>query len=75
MTSYRELVDLFNQIKGHYLMVSFTTGVGESEISTANDALYTRIKPDILHIAPLTTKRILRALIVYLNELFDTGKI
>lgn len=74
LTSYRELVDLFNQIKGHYLMVSFTTGVGESEISTANDALYTRIKPDILQIAPLTTKQDIESLITYLNELFATGK-
>lgn len=74
LTSYRELVDLFNQIKGHYLLVSFTTGVGESEISTANDALYTRIKPDILQVEPLSKKDDILELIEYLNELFDTQK-
>lgn len=74
LTSYRELVDLFNQINGHYLIVSFTTGIGESEISTANDALYTRIKPDILQIAPLTKKKDIESLISYLDELFGTGK-
>ena len=43
----------------------YSTGVGESETST-NDALYTRIKPDILHIAPLNNKkkRIFEAAIV-----------
>lgn len=72
LTSYRELVDLFNQINGHYLIVSFTTGVGESEISTANDALYTRVKQDILQIKQLTTSQNLKELIEYLNELFET---
>jgi len=74
LTSYRELVDLFNQIKGHYLLVSFTTGVGESEISTANDALYTRIKPDILQVEALSKKDDILELIEYLNELFETQK-
>jgi len=74
LTSYRELVDLFNQIKGHYLLVSFTTGAGEAEISTANEALYTRIKKDIIQVEQLTKKEDLLNLIDYLNELFDTQK-
>ena len=55
-------------------MVSFTTGVGESEISTANDALYTVSSP-IYPYSTLNNKKDIEALIVYLNELFDTGKI
>ncbi|MHB1179167.1 MAG: hypothetical protein ACYCZO_12645 [Daejeonella sp.] len=74
LTSYRELVDLFNQIKGHYLLVSFTDSVGSSEISTANDALYTRIKNDIVYIEALKSKDDITELIEYLNGLFDTKK-
>lgn len=75
LTSYRELVDLFNQIKGHYLLVSFTDSIGSSEISTANDALYTRIKNDIVNIEPLKSKSDIIELIEYLNGLFETQKV
>ncbi|RAI88067.1 hypothetical protein [Algoriphagus yeomjeoni] len=75
LTSYRELVDLFNQIKGHYLLVSFTDSVGSSEISKANDALYTRIKNDIVNIEALKAKDDIIELIEYLNELFETKKV
>lgn len=74
LTSYRELVDLFNQIQGHYLIVSFTDGIGSQEISTANDALYTRIKNDIINIEALKAKKDIDELINYLNELFETKK-
>lgn len=74
LTSYRELVDLFNQINGHYLIVSFTDSIGSSEISTANNALYTRIKGDIAHIEPLKSKEDIQNLISYLNDLFETKK-
>lgn len=74
LTSYRELVDLFNQINGHYLIVSFTDSIGSSEISNANNALYTRIKGDIAHIEPLKSKDDIQNLIGYLNDLFDTNK-
>lgn len=74
LTSYRELVDLFNQIKGHYLIVSLTTSVGSQEISVANDALYTRIKGDIVTVEQLKSKPHVTELITYLNNLFETGK-
>ncbi|MBO9674844.1 MAG: hypothetical protein J7577_15460 [Sphingobacteriaceae bacterium] len=74
LTSYRELVDLFNQIDGHYLMVSGTMGSGEAEIGTANGALYSRIKDDIIQIEPLTSKADIISLITYLNDLFETNK-
>lgn len=74
LTSYRELVDLFNQIKGHYLLVSFTGGAGSREISNANEALYTRIKDDIIGVEPLGDKKDIDELISYLNDLFETGK-
>ncbi|WP_313261358.1 hypothetical protein [Sphingobacterium sp.] len=74
LTSYRELVDLFNQINGHYLLISFTDSIGSSEISTANDALYTRIKNDIVNIEPLKSIEDIIELIEYLNGLFGTQK-
>lgn len=74
LTSYRELVDLFNQINGHYLIVSFTDSIGSSEISNANNALYTRIRGDIAQIEPLKSKEDIQNLITYLNELFGTNK-
>lgn len=75
LTSYRELVDLFNQIKGHYLIVCLTDSVGSPEISTFNDALYTRIKDDIVNIEALETKNDIYELINYLNDLFGTHKV
>jgi hypothetical protein len=72
LTSYRELVDLFNQINGHYLIVSFTQSVGNSVISEANEALYTRIQDDVISIDNLKKKEDLLALIEYLDELFVT---
>lgn len=74
LTSYRELIDLFNQIKGHYLIVCLTYGVGSSDISTYNEALYTRIKNDIIDIEALTDYKEIDDLIIYLNELFETDK-
>lgn len=75
LTSYRELVDLFNQIKGHYLLVCFTDSVGSQEISTSNDALYTRIKNDIVEVEALKSPAEIRELIHYLNDLFETNKV
>lgn len=74
LTSYRELVDLFNQIKGHCLIVAMTDSVGSSAISEANNALYTRIINDIVPIEALTKKKDVEELITYLNELFETKK-
>lgn len=74
LTSYRELIDLFNQIKGHYLLVSLTDSVGSQLISKTNDALYTRIKNDIITIDALRKKEDITSLITYLNDLFKTEK-
>lgn len=74
LTSYRELVDLFNQIKGHYLIVCFTDSIGSLEIRTSNEALFTRIQNDIVNIEALKDKTEIYELIEYLNELFDTQK-
>jgi hypothetical protein len=73
LTSYRELVDLFNQIKGHFLIVAMTYSIGSSVIDEANPALYTRIKNDIVPIEVISKKDDVIALISYLSELF--GKI
>lgn len=70
LTSYRELVDLFNQIKGHYLLVAMTDSVDSTLISESNPALYTRIKDDIIPVQALTNKQDKIELIQYLDELF-----
>lgn len=74
LTSYRELVDLFNQIKGHYLIVAMTDSTSSNVISEANNALYTRIKDDVIPIEALAKKKDVEELINYLNELFTTDK-
>ncbi|THV56430.1 hypothetical protein [Chryseobacterium candidae] len=74
LTSYRELVDLFNLINGHYLIIAMTDSTDSNSISEANNALYTRIKNDIITIEPLTNPQDLKELIIYLNDLFGTKK-
>jgi hypothetical protein len=74
LTSYRELVDLFNQIKGHLLIVAMTDSIGSSVINEANNALYTRIKNDIVPIEVISKKDDVIALISYLNELFGKSE-
>lgn len=74
LTSYRELVDLFSQIKGHYLLVAMTDSIDSSVISESNNALYTRIKNDIIPVDALTKKSDKIELIEYLNELFEKNE-
>ncbi|KAF9659993.1 DUF2791 family P-loop domain-containing protein [Tenacibaculum mesophilum] len=74
LTSYRELVDLFNQINGHYLITAMTDGIGSTQISEANDALYTRIKNDIIDIDSLNKPQDRKELIKYLDNLFGTNQ-
>jgi hypothetical protein len=74
LTSYRELVDLFNQIKGHYLLVAMTDSVDSTLISESNPALYTRIKDDIIPVQALTNKQDKIELIQYLDELFGKNE-
>jgi hypothetical protein len=74
LTSYRELIDLFNKIKGHVIMTGFTYAKGETELEEANPALYTRIKPDILNLPPISAAEDILELAQCLDELFVTNR-
>ncbi|WP_029281919.1 hypothetical protein [Pedobacter sp. R20-19] len=74
LTSYRELIDLFNKIKGHYILTCFTDATGAFEIQSANEALYTRIRTSLLTLPPISNRDDFSELMRYLNELFDTNR-
>lgn len=74
LTTYRELVDLFNQIKGHYLLISMTNKIDSNYIDEANPALYTRIKNDIIDLEALSKDEDIKELIQYLNDLFEKNE-
>lgn len=46
-TSYRELLDLFNKINGHYLILAITNGV---DVQALCPPLYERLNKDIITI-------------------------
>lgn len=74
LTAYRELIDLSNKIKGHLLISCFTDAAGQSLLQSVNEAFYTRIKPDILELPPITQRDDLNTLLDYLNDLFGKPK-
>lgn len=74
LTSYRELIDFFNKIKGHYLITCFTDARGIFELESANPAFYSRIQNDIKELPPITSKTDIVTLISNLNNLLNTKK-
>lgn len=74
LTSYRELIDLFNRVNGHYLLTCFTHANGIQVIEKANPAFFTRISASILEVKAITKAADIKTLVEYLNELFETGK-
>jgi len=74
LTSYRELIDLFNKINGHYLLTCFTDATDSQELNTSNAAFYSRIEGDIIHLESLSNKRDINKLATSLNTLFKTKK-
>lgn len=74
LTSYRELIDLFNKIKGHFIITCLTDAQGTARIQLANEAFYTRVKPDIKELPAINKREDIRILSEYLNELFGTQK-
>ncbi|MBF02414.1 MAG: hypothetical protein CMP76_03870 [Flavobacterium sp.] len=58
LTSLRELIDLSNKVKGHYLILALTDGVDSNLIQSTNEPLYQRIGQHIIAISPITEKRI-----------------
>ncbi|RLJ77330.1 hypothetical protein [Pedobacter alluvionis] len=74
LTSYRELIDLFNKINGHYLITCFTDASGTAQLEVANPAFYTRISPDIIELLAISKNDDIKTLSGYLDELFTTNK-
>lgn len=74
LTSLRELIDLSNKVRGHYLILALTDGIDSNLIQSTNEPLYQRIGQHIIAINPITDKEDKKALIVYLKELFNSDK-
>lgn len=67
-SSYRELVDLFNKINGHYLITAVTNAV---EIATLSQPLWGRIEKDVKIVERITKKEDLTELVELIAELLD----
>ena len=74
LTSYRELVDLFNKIKGHYLISCFTLAQGRQNIRSANEAFFTRVEQDIIDLPVISENKDIDSLLKHLNTLFETNR-
>ncbi|MEK6485756.1 hypothetical protein [Myroides odoratimimus] len=75
LTSLRELIDLSNKIKGHYLILAMTDKTDVNLIQSTNEALHSRIHRDIIAIQPIEDINDKKELINYLKELFDKSEI
>lgn len=67
-TSYRELIDLFSKIHGHYIISCITKGV---EINRLSPPFYGRVEREIIVLHPLTSKEDITNLIKLIAELND----
>lgn len=65
LTTYRDLLDKFNVIKGHLLLLSITRSV---EINVLNPPLYERISPSIIDIDSLKNKNDVLDLLKFLQQ-------
>ena len=74
LTSYRELIDLFNKIEGHYIISCFTDIRGKQKIEEINSAFYTRVSPDISELYSIVEYDDILILLKYLNLLFNAKK-
>ncbi|UUC45763.1 hypothetical protein [Flavobacterium cerinum] len=74
LTSLRELIDLSNKVKGHYLILAMTDSTDSNIIQITNEALYTRIYQHIIPINPISEKKDKIELIEYLKEIFDSNE-
>ena len=66
--SYRELVDLFNKIKGHYLIATMTQAV---EIPKLSQPLWGRIEQDVVEVSKISSKDDLAELVKLMAELLQ----
>ena len=67
-TSYRELLDLFNKINGHYLIFAITNGV---DVQALCQPLYERLNTDRIFIEKIKTEAELSELIELLSGLLN----
>lgn len=67
-SSYRELLDLFSKINGHYLISAMTFGV---DVELLSPPLYGRIKDDIIIVEKLSSQDDLIRLTELLSELLE----
>ena len=66
--SYRELYDLFNKIKGHYLIATMTQAV---EIPKLSQPLWGRIEKDVVEVSKISRKDDLSELVKLIAELLQ----
>lgn len=66
--SYRELVDLFNKIHGHYLITTITNAV---DIASLSQPFWGRIEPDVVYVKKITDQSDLTELVKLLAELLN----
>lgn len=66
--SYRELMDLFNKIQGHYLITTITNAV---DIASLSQPFWGRIENDVVYVKRIREESDLRALVELLAELLN----
>ena len=66
--SYRELMDLFNKIQGHYLITTITNAVN---IASLSQPFWGRIEKDVVYVRKITEKSDLEDLAKLLTELLN----
>jgi len=71
LTSYRELIDLFNKVNGHYIILAITDGSDGNLIRESNEALHSRISGDLLPVNQITSNEDKKELIQYLSGVFQ----
>lgn len=68
--SYRELVDLFNKIQGHYLITTMTQAV---DIAQLSQPLWGRIENDVVEVTKISKEVDLAELVKLMARLLDVG--
>lgn len=66
--SYRELVDLFNKIHGHYLITTMTQAI---DISLLSQPLWGRIEQDVVEVSKISKKEDLAAMVKLMARLLN----
>lgn len=65
LTTYRDLIDMFNKIKGHVLVCAITEAV---RLEVVNEPFYSRVSNDIVDLFQLTSDQDILDLMKYLQS-------